>query len=112
MADGWIPSLAFMSPDQAPAMMRRVHQAAFEAGRDPEDITCCYNLEVRVDERQPGGPSGGSLVSGSPDVVADRLIAFALLGFTAFNFIVVGPQRGEQAERLAGEVIPAVRAGL
>jgi hypothetical protein len=32
------------------------------------------------------------------------------LGFTALNFIPTGPDPAEQAERLAREVVPAVRA--
>jgi hypothetical protein len=43
--------------------------------------------------------------------VAERLIGFARMGFTAMNFIVAGAGAQEQVERLAREVIPAVRAG-
>jgi alkanesulfonate monooxygenase SsuD/methylene tetrahydromethanopterin reductase-like flavin-dependent oxidoreductase (luciferase family) len=50
------------------------------------------------------------VVSGSPDAVAERLLGFAKLGFTAMNFLPSGPAKDEQVERLAREVIPAVRA--
>jgi hypothetical protein len=49
------------------------------------------------------------VVAGAPDVVAERLLGSVRLGFTGFNFQPVGPDRAEQVERLANEVIPLVR---
>ena len=107
LADGWIPSLALAPPDMARAMREQIFGAARETGRDPEEITCCYNLEVRIGDRSPEP----GVVSGSPDEVAELLGGFVEMGFTAFNFIPVGPGEDEQRERLGREVIPAVRAG-
>lgn len=90
-------------------MRKRVLSAAQKADRRPEEITCVYNLEVRVDETARPRPS---MVSGTPQVVAKRLVGFAALGFGAFNFVPVGPDLREQAERLAHQVIPAVRRAL
>jgi probable F420-dependent oxidoreductase len=95
LADGWIPSLGVAPAERLPAMRDRVLAAAVAAGRDPADITCALNLEIRVDE---------------PARVADQLLGFVRLGFTAFNVKPVGPGRAEQIERLAREVVPAVRA--
>jgi alkanesulfonate monooxygenase SsuD/methylene tetrahydromethanopterin reductase-like flavin-dependent oxidoreductase (luciferase family) len=108
LADGWIPSLGFAPPEEVTVMRDQVLAAARGAGRRPEDITCIYNLEVRVDEH--AGPEQ-SLVSGSPETVARQLSGFAKIGFQGFNFIAVGPDSDQQAERLAREVIPLVRAG-
>jgi probable F420-dependent oxidoreductase len=105
LADGWIPSLGFAPPDQVVAMRARVLAAARAAGRDPAALTCAYNLEVAV-----GGGAGPSVVAGSPAELAERLLGFVALGFTALNFLPVGPDQDEQAERLAREVLPAVRA--
>jgi probable F420-dependent oxidoreductase len=107
LADGWIPSLGYASPDEVVVMRERVLQAAREAGRDPAEITCAYNLEIRIDDRVAGDPS---VVSGPPEAVVQRLAEFVELGFSAFNFIVDGPDSLEQARRLASEVIPALRA--
>jgi alkanesulfonate monooxygenase SsuD/methylene tetrahydromethanopterin reductase-like flavin-dependent oxidoreductase (luciferase family) len=63
---------------------------------------------VRVDERADADPS---TVSGSPAAVIERLRGFLGLGFTALNFMPDGPDKDEQAERLAKEVIPALRSG-
>jgi probable F420-dependent oxidoreductase len=107
LADGWIPSLGFAPPERVTVMRERVLAAARAAGREPEEITCCYNLEVRVDER---AEAPASVVRGSADAVAEQLLGFVKLGFTALNFLPVGPGLDEQAERLAREVLPAVRA--
>jgi len=109
LADGWIPSLGMAPPERIPAMRARIEAGARAVGRPPEAITCAYNLGIRIDERAKPQPS---TVSGTPDAVADQLIGFVGLGFTAFNFQPVGPDRGEQIERLAREVVPAVRAGV
>jgi alkanesulfonate monooxygenase SsuD/methylene tetrahydromethanopterin reductase-like flavin-dependent oxidoreductase (luciferase family) len=65
------------------------------------------DLAVRVDEHAEPRPG---TVTGPPDAVAERLLGFLELGFTALNFVPVGPGPAEQAERLAREVLPAVRA--
>ena len=78
-----------------------------DAGRDPAEVTCAYNLTVHVDEHATPRPG---TVTGSPDVVADQLLGFLELGFTALSFIPVGPDPAGQAQRLAREVLPALRA--
>jgi probable F420-dependent oxidoreductase len=108
LADGWIPSLELAPPEQAVVMRDRILAAARAAGRQPQEITCAYNLVVRVDHTASAHPT---VVSGPPDAVAERLLDFVKLGFTAMNFIPAGPGKAEQRERLAREVIPAVRAG-
>lgn len=109
LADGWIPSLGMAPPERIPAMRSRIHAGARAVGRSPEAITCVYNLGIRIDERATRQPS---TVSGTPDAVTEQLIGFVELGFTGFNFQPVGPDRGEQIDRLAREVVPAVRAGV
>ena len=107
LADGWIPSLAYAPPERVVVLRGRVLAAAEAAGRDPAEVTCAYNVGVRVDERAGAGPSA---VAGAPDAVTERLLGFLRLGFTALNLIPVGPGEPEQVERLAREVVPALRA--
>jgi alkanesulfonate monooxygenase SsuD/methylene tetrahydromethanopterin reductase-like flavin-dependent oxidoreductase (luciferase family) len=109
LADGWIPSLGYAPPDAVVEMRERVLTAAQNAGRDPSAIMCAYNVEVRLDERAGGDPS---VVSGPAEAVAERLAGFMKLGFSAFNFMLDGPQVEEQADRLAAEVVPLVRAAV
>jgi alkanesulfonate monooxygenase SsuD/methylene tetrahydromethanopterin reductase-like flavin-dependent oxidoreductase (luciferase family) len=108
LADGWIPSLGYAGPDDVVTMRQRVVNAALDAGRDPDEITCIYNVEARVDPRAHGD---AQTIAGPPEAVAERLIELATLGFSGFNFTLGdGPPADEQAERLATDVIPALRA--
>jgi alkanesulfonate monooxygenase SsuD/methylene tetrahydromethanopterin reductase-like flavin-dependent oxidoreductase (luciferase family) len=106
LADGWIPSYSFAGPDEAKTMRERLLAAAREAGRAPEEITCAYNIAVRVDEQAK--PETGVL-AGSPAFLTDALRSFQDIGFTTFNFMPVGDGLDEQVERLAREVVPALR---
>ncbi|MDQ3870310.1 MAG: LLM class flavin-dependent oxidoreductase, partial [Chloroflexota bacterium] len=108
LADGWIPSLAHAPPDQLPAMIELLHDDARAVGRDPADVTCIYNLQVTVNERG----RDESVVSGSPERVAEQLLGFARLGFHGFNLIPTGADRSAQTALLAQEVVPFVRAAL
>lgn len=92
----------------AKPMRRRILAAARAAGRNPEQITCVYNLELVFDVSDPRP----GLVSGPVDAVVEQLLSFAEIGFTAFNFIVGGHDGDDQRERLAREVVPRVRASL
>lgn len=109
LADGWIPSYGNRPLHQYQAMRQRVLTAAREAGRDPADITCALHMQAHVGGRVATDPS---LVAGSPAAVTEQLLAFTRIGFTSFSFTLTGPGTPEQAERLAHEVIPAVRAAL
>jgi alkanesulfonate monooxygenase SsuD/methylene tetrahydromethanopterin reductase-like flavin-dependent oxidoreductase (luciferase family) len=106
LADGWIPSMTYMPPDRATRMRERLLRAAGEAGRDPGEITCAYNIVVLVQEGAQD-PSG-RVLAGSPDEVARRLDEIARRGFTCLNLWPRGDRIGGR-ERLAKEVIPAVR---
>ena len=108
LADGWIPSLGYAPPEQVVVMRDKLLAAARAAGRDPSEITCAYNVALRIDDRET--PPEPNMVSGSANAVADQLIGFVRLGFTALNFILVGDDTHEQAERLTRDVIPTVRA--
>lgn len=48
--------------------------------------------------------------TGPPAKIVDSVRRFAGLGFTAFNFIPVGHDPAGQVQRLAAEVLPALRA--
>jgi alkanesulfonate monooxygenase SsuD/methylene tetrahydromethanopterin reductase-like flavin-dependent oxidoreductase (luciferase family) len=106
LADGWIPSMTYAPPERAVRMRDRLRRAAEEAGRNPDDITCAYNVVVLVQEGAED-PSG-RVLAGSPDEVAGRLAEIARRGFTALNLWPRGDRVGGR-ERLAKEVIPTVR---
>ncbi|MFL5893704.1 MAG: LLM class flavin-dependent oxidoreductase [Thermoleophilaceae bacterium] len=87
MADGWIPSLSYLPPEQVPEAMKRIDDAAAQAGRDPRSIRRVYNI----------------LGDTEPAQVAEFA---AELGFDSFIFPANEPA---DVDRLAGEVLPAVR---
>lgn len=106
VADGWIPTFSMASPEDIPRMRERIFEGAKEAGRNPEDIKLVYNIDLQVGERQDLGPG---VVAGPPNQIVDRLGGFVRLGFTGFNFGLVGSPE-EQIEMLASEVVPSLRA--
>jgi probable F420-dependent oxidoreductase len=106
LADGWIPTYELAPPEQVTGMRDRVLKAATEAGRDSDEITSVYNLDVRVEEN---AEVEDFVIAGSAEQLAEQLAGFTKLGFMAMNLCPAGPDQSEQAERLATEVIPAIR---
>jgi alkanesulfonate monooxygenase SsuD/methylene tetrahydromethanopterin reductase-like flavin-dependent oxidoreductase (luciferase family) len=106
LADGWIPSLGYLGPDDAPGARRRVDEAAQAAGRDPSKIARIYNLSGTITGR---GPAKG-LLDGPVEHWVEVLARFnAELGFDGFMLGPAAPEL-EQIERFGAEVAPAVRA--
>jgi probable F420-dependent oxidoreductase len=108
LADGWIPTLELAPPDEVRRMRDRVLTAARQAGRQKEEITCVFNLDVRVDD---GAEQEPSVVAGPPDAVAERLRELAAIGFDAMSFLPAGPGQAEQIGRLGREVLPILKDG-
>lgn len=104
LADGWIPSHGFDPNQDIVAMRARVLDAAREAGRDPAEFTCAYNVPVRI-----GADADPDVVSGSAELVGEQLTRFVDAGFSTFNFMPQGPRVADQIELLATEVLPALR---
>jgi len=107
VADGWIPSLGHAPAEALPAMRDRVLAAATAAGRAPEEIICALNVQVHVGSEVESQPD---VIAGSSGQVVARLNDFISAGFSTFNFMPFGPSTSEQVERIATEVIPALRA--
>lgn len=106
LADGWIPSHGYVALSELPAMRARVLDAARAAGRDADEITCAYNVGLRID---PAASHDPELVTGSVDAVIEQLAGFIGLGLTTLNLMPEGPELAEQTELLATKVIPALR---
>jgi alkanesulfonate monooxygenase SsuD/methylene tetrahydromethanopterin reductase-like flavin-dependent oxidoreductase (luciferase family) len=89
LADGWVPSQSYLPPDQVPEAMKRIDDAAAAEGRDPKHLRRVYNL-----------------ISDEP-ATPEQLADFATeLGFDSFIF---SPADKHDIERLAHDVLPAVR---
>jgi alkanesulfonate monooxygenase SsuD/methylene tetrahydromethanopterin reductase-like flavin-dependent oxidoreductase (luciferase family) len=105
-ADGWLPSMFLLPPEEAYRSLRRVREAAAGAGRDPDGLTYGYNVGVLVEE---GAKSTRDRIAGGPAEVARQLTELVRGGFGFLNLLPAGEAR-RQRERLAREVLPRVRA--
>jgi alkanesulfonate monooxygenase SsuD/methylene tetrahydromethanopterin reductase-like flavin-dependent oxidoreductase (luciferase family) len=104
LADGWIPSLSWATPEVVPAMQRRIDEAAEAAGRDPAAVRRLYNVNGTIAD----GPVRG-LLQGPPEHWVETLSGFAAdLGFDTFVFWPEEDPLG-QLERFAAEVAPRLR---
>jgi alkanesulfonate monooxygenase SsuD/methylene tetrahydromethanopterin reductase-like flavin-dependent oxidoreductase (luciferase family) len=114
LADGWIPTLGYMADDEIADMRSRVLRAAEAAGRDPGTLTCALHLQVAVGAAGDGDQSEGDSgeLKGSADAVTARLVDFVHRGFTAFSIVPSGQDKAAQIERIAKEVLPAVRSAV
>ena len=105
LADGWVPSLSWATPELVPAMMRRIDEGAAAAGREPSEIRRVYNVGGTIAD----GPTDG-LLKGPPWHWIETLTGFAVeLGFDTFVFWP-DEEPLAQLERFAQEVVPALRA--
>jgi alkanesulfonate monooxygenase SsuD/methylene tetrahydromethanopterin reductase-like flavin-dependent oxidoreductase (luciferase family) len=107
LADGWIPSLGYMPVEEIPGMRRRIDAAAEAAGRRPDQIRSILNLSIRIDPEAQPKPEA---VTGSAKRVISQLRDLLGLGFTGFNFLTSGPDRTAAMQRIAQDVIPALRS--
>ena len=89
LADGWVPSLPYLPPEQVPEAMKRVDDAAAAEGRDPKQIRRVYNL------------------GGDAQLTTEQLAD--LVTETGFDSLIFGPADRSEVEHLAHDVLPAVR---
>jgi alkanesulfonate monooxygenase SsuD/methylene tetrahydromethanopterin reductase-like flavin-dependent oxidoreductase (luciferase family) len=104
-ADGWLPSLPFLAPEQAYQKLAQIRRAAEGSGRNPDEITYGYNVPVLVQE---GARTTPGQLAGSAEEVARQLADLADHGFTFLNLWPSG-EATNQREWLASEVVPMVR---
>jgi alkanesulfonate monooxygenase SsuD/methylene tetrahydromethanopterin reductase-like flavin-dependent oxidoreductase (luciferase family) len=105
LADGWVPSLFWATPELVPEMQRRIDAGAEAVGRDPSEVRRVYNLGGSITD----GASDG-LLKGPPEHWIETLTEFARkLGFDTFVFWP-DEEPLEQLQRFAEDVVPALRA--
>jgi alkanesulfonate monooxygenase SsuD/methylene tetrahydromethanopterin reductase-like flavin-dependent oxidoreductase (luciferase family) len=106
LADGWVPSMGWATPDKLPGMHGRIDEGAARAGRDPGEIQRVYNLSGTI------GPEGDGLLEGPASKWVEQLSRFALeLGMDTFIYWPA-EDHVRQTELFAGEVVPAVREAV
>jgi alkanesulfonate monooxygenase SsuD/methylene tetrahydromethanopterin reductase-like flavin-dependent oxidoreductase (luciferase family)/FAD/FMN-containing dehydrogenase len=104
-ADGWLPSLAYMSRDAISPANRTIDEAATAAGRDPREVRRLLNL--------PGGAfsaTGSGFLQGPPEQWVEELLPLVLEhGFS--TFILAGDDPRSIAV-FGEEVAPALREAV
>src|SRR5262249_34702698 len=108
--DAWFPYFVDVTPTELRAGYENVLQLAAEAGRDAEAVrlTCCRPIEgprepVAQDERR---------LRGTPEQLVEAMQAYRAFGVAhlALQFMAPRwPDRIEQIERFARDVLPHVR---
>ena len=93
LADGWVPSLGYVKPDDLTAANQRIDDAARAAGRDPKSIRRVLNYGYPIDVD-----------------TADTLAALVLEhGMDSFLVSEDGDEPREPLTRFMSEVAPRVR---
>jgi len=104
LADGWVPSSAWLRPERLPEMNARIDEAATAAGRRPDAIRRIYNVAGTITDG-----ARGEWLEGPPAYWVDELARLAIeFGMDAFVLWPEGDP-AEQVRRFAEEVAPAVR---
>jgi alkanesulfonate monooxygenase SsuD/methylene tetrahydromethanopterin reductase-like flavin-dependent oxidoreductase (luciferase family) len=108
LADGWVPASGVARMGEFEGLATRIDDAAVAAGRDPATIRRIINVGgVLTDGIRGDGPLDGPV-----DQWIETLASWAL-EFRVDAFIVWPPDTGtEMIDRLAAEVVPAVREAL
>lgn len=108
--DAWFPYFVDITPSELRAGHDNVARQAEAAGRDPSliQLTCCRPIEVT---REPT-PQDERVLRGTPAQLLEVLQAYRAIGVAhlALQFMVPRwPERVEQIERFAREVMPYLR---
>jgi alkanesulfonate monooxygenase SsuD/methylene tetrahydromethanopterin reductase-like flavin-dependent oxidoreductase (luciferase family) len=107
LADGWVPSAAFLPPDKLGDAQRRLDDAAAAAGRSPDAVRRIYNIGGEITDGADRG-----FLQGPVTRWVDELSSLVLeTGIDTF-VLWAGMPRRRQMEIFAGEVMPAVRAAV
>ena len=106
VADGWVPSSTYATPDRLPAAQARIDDAAAAAGREPAAIRRLYNISGRI------GPGRGGFLDGPASQWVEQLLPLVTeIGMDTF---VLWPTEdpARQVELFAAEVAPALREAV
>lgn len=106
LADGWVPSSGWATPEKLPSFNEKIDDAAREAGRDPGEIRRVYNVSGRIGENAQG------FLDGPASYWVEELTRLTLeYGMDTFIFWPAEDQE-RQIGTFAEEVAPAVRESV
>jgi alkanesulfonate monooxygenase SsuD/methylene tetrahydromethanopterin reductase-like flavin-dependent oxidoreductase (luciferase family) len=103
-ADGWLPSLSYLTLEQVDRSNAIIDEAATEAGRDPREIRRLVNIEGVFADSNHG------FLQGPPEQWVEELLPFVLeRGFSTFILWADDPRA---IEVYGHEVAPALREAV
>ena len=107
LADGWVPSMAYLPPAVLAEKGAALDEAAVAAGRDPRSIRRIYNVSGAIQDAADGDERA---IIGPPQLWVDTLLRLA--EDLHVDTFVLWPRGDIDAElaRFTLEVAPAVRA--
>lgn len=104
-ADGWLPSLGYLRPEDMAASHRTVDEAARAAGRDPREIRRMLNLSQNAFTKDNRG-----FLQGPPEQWVEDLLPLVLdHGFATFVLATDDPRT---IDTFGAEVAPALREAV
>ncbi|MFC4534910.1 LLM class flavin-dependent oxidoreductase [Sphaerisporangium dianthi] len=104
-ADGWLPTLGYVTPEDVSGGNKIIDEAAVEAGRDPREVRRLLNLMGG-----DFGAAGGGLLKGPPATWVEQLLPLALQDGVSTFLIASDDPRAIQT--FAQEVAPGLREAL
>ena len=100
LADGWLPSMGYVPPDQLPERNAVIDEAAERSGRGAQAVRRLYNVHGRFG-------TGAGMLEGPAHAWADQLAGLTLEhGMSAFILATDDP---DTVRRFADEVAPEAR---
>jgi probable F420-dependent oxidoreductase len=108
--DAWFPYFVRITPEELARRFDHVRRSAREAGRDPAQVTlaCCLPIELTPKEVT----QEKDYLRGTPAQIIEALNKFEHIGIVhiGLQFMIPHwPERQEQIDRFAKEVLPAFR---
>ena len=108
LADGWVPSMAYLPPGKAALSHAIIDEAAIAAGRDPADIRRVYNVGGDVTPYVESGTDDDTEINGPRAHWVDVLSHLAVdHGFS--TFVLWGVPTEPRLRMFIEEIAPAVR---
>ncbi len=101
LADGWLPSLGYVAPEDLSAMNAIIDRAATGAGRSPVDVERLLNISGSFD--------GSGFLQGLAAEWVEQLAGLALDEGVSHFVLAVDATDRRDMHRFAEEVVPGVR---
>jgi hypothetical protein len=109
LADGWIPSMAYVPPSRAAAANAIIDRAAREAGRDPTAIRRLYNIGGEFSPVIEGGESDDDQQIVGPREHWIRTLTHLAVDHGFATFILWGVPTAPRLRMFIAEIAPAVK---